>query len=129
VVGDDPGHRGDVDDGAAAALQHDLADLAAAVEEAIELTDITVRHLSSGTSSAGMLCTTPALLTRMSMRPNCSTTESAIAATDAESVTSVRTKAPPSASAAPGPVWSLISAMTTVAPAAASSREIAKPRL
>jgi hypothetical protein len=59
-------------------------------------TSHTARHSSSGTSSAGRWKHTPALLTSTSTGPSSAVTVSSMAATLAESVTSVATAMAPS---------------------------------
>src|SRR5258705_3605191 len=95
--------------------------------------EMTRRHSSSLMSSKGVSLLTAALLTRMSSRPNCFTVASTISATASGSVTSAKWKAavPPLdliiatvLLASPCEVFAFT---ITVAPPAASEREIARP--
>src|SRR5690348_3473936 len=70
----------------------------------------------------------PAQLTPARSGSPVATARSTAACTDASSVTSVRANRPPISSAICLPRFSFRSAMTTVAPAAASARAVASPR-
>ena len=70
----------------------------------------------------------PAQLTPARSGSPVATARSTAACTDASSVTSVRANWPPISSAICLPRFSFRSAMTTVAPAAASTRAVASPR-
>ena len=70
----------------------------------------------------------PAQLTPARSGSPVATARSTAACTDASSVTSVRANRPPISSAICLPRFSFRSAMTTVAPAAASTRAVASPR-
>ena len=88
------------------------------------------RSQSAGSESTnGPALSQPALLTRTSIRPNCSRTCSTMASTDSREVTSVRmpTAPPPMASAVSLAVASLMSVTTTVAPSAASFSAMPRP--
>src|SRR5712691_1070914 len=95
--------------------------------------EITRRHSSSLMSSKGVSLLTAALLTRMSSRPNCLTVASTIFATAAGSVTSAKYKAalPPFdliiATVCLASLCEVLALIITVAPPAASERQIARP--
>src|SRR4051794_11737406 len=71
---------------------------------------------------------TPALLTSTSIRPSCRRTSAAAAATEASSVTSIRTNRAPSAVAAAVPAATSRAPSTTVWPAAIRRRAVSRPR-
>src|SRR6267142_610217 len=95
--------------------------------------EMTRRHSSSLMSSKGVSLLTAALLTRMSRRPNCFTVASTISATASGSVTSAKWKAavPPLdliiATVLLASPCEVLAFTITVAPPAASEREIARP--